>query len=283
MQGGWLAVIHSLSIPAIGLGTFLAMLLAAWGGHSLRNWQHKRSQAESPESDDSIAQEGYLLSSALGLLGLLMAFTFGMVLSRYEIRRELVIDEANAIGTAYLRAQFLDEPHRSRLSHLLVDYTANRIQLASAGADSNTYLEKNDALLTEIWAAVRGSRESALAHGVTTALLVTFNEVIDLDAKRKLAWQLRLPAEVLVLLLAYLIITAAVVGHQVDGPRGRRAALLLLVLIAISLTVIIDLNRPMTGHERESQKAMIALLQSLRTQPPQVFDRFVAPSEAVRR
>jgi hypothetical protein len=281
-QGGWPTDISSFSIPVIGFGILAAMLIAAGAGHLLHIWQRKRSRREDLESEPSVAQEGYLLGSALGLLGLLMAFTFGMVLNRYESRRELVIDEANAIGTAYLRTQLLDEPHRSRLSNLLVDYTANRIRLASVDSGSTAYLAKNDELLTEIWAAVRGARESAMAHGLTTALLTTFNEVIDLDAKRKLAWELRLPTEVLVLLFVYLIITATAVGYQVDGPRGRRAALLLFVLIALSLTVITDLNRPMTGHERESQKAMLALLQSLRAQPPQAFDQFAATPEAGR-
>jgi hypothetical protein len=166
---------------------------------------------------------------------------------------------------------------------LLVDYTANRIRLATRDRDSGAYLARNDQLLTEIWAAVRASRESAVAHGLTTALLNSVNDVIDLDAKRKLAWELRLPVEVVALLFAYLVITAAVVGHQIDGPRGRRAALLLFVAVALSLTVIVDINRPMTGHERESQRAMLALLQSLRAQPPHVFDQFATAAEGVRR
>jgi hypothetical protein len=283
MQGGWPTDLSSLSILLIGVATFAAMTVAALAGQLLRRWHAKRSRLKDLESGESVAQEGYLLGSVLGLLGLLMAFSFGMVLNRYEARRELVVDEANAIGTAYLRAQLLDEPHRSRLSSLLVDYTANRIRLASGDRDSGAYLARNDQLLTEIWAAVRASRESAVAHGLTTALLNTVNEVIDLDAKRKLAWELRLPVEVVALLFAYLVITAAVVGHQIDGPRGRRAALLLFVAVALSLTVIVDINRPMTGHERESQKAMLALLQSLRAQPPHVFDQFATAAEGVRR
>ena len=74
-------------------------------------------------------QESYLVGSMLGLLALLLAFSFSMALDRYEERRHLVIQEANAIGTAYLRTQLLDEPHRARLSGLLVDYTDNRIAL----------------------------------------------------------------------------------------------------------------------------------------------------------
>ena len=141
------------------------------------------------------SQESYLVGSMLGLLALLLAFSFSMALDRYEERRHLVMQEANAIGTAYLRTQLLDEPHRSRLSKLLIDYTDNRIKLGDRLAGPRpSYLATNDQLLTEIWAAVTAARESALTHGITTALLMTFNEVIDLDTERKVARQVRMPA-----------------------------------------------------------------------------------------
>ncbi len=273
MLTGWLT---NLSIVGTGIVTLLVLLVAAAVGQFVRRAQLRRSHAMDSESEPSVAQEGYLLSSSLGLLGLLLAFSFGMVINRYEARRELVTKEANAIGTAYLRAQLLDEPHRSRLSGLLVAYADNRIRLATAD-DQKAYFATNDRLLTEIWAAVTAARESALDHGLTTALLSTYNEVIDLDTERKLAWQLRVPAEVLFLLLMFLAVTAAVVGHQVDGPRGKRAALVLFVLLALSITVITDINRPVTGSAKESQEAMRMLLASLKQQPPETFDRFKMP------
>ena len=113
-----------------------------------------------------------------------------------------------------------------------------------------------------------------MTHGVTTALLITFNEVIDLDTERKVAWQLRMPGEVLFLLLIYLMLTAAILGHSADGLRAKRAALVLFVLLALSLSVMTDVNRPMTGRSRESQQAMLMLLQSLKSQPPEAFDQF---------
>jgi len=273
----WLA---DLSIVGTGVVTLLVLMAAAAVGQLVGRIQAKRSQAADRESEPSVAQEGYLISSSLGLLGLLLAFSFGMVINRYEARRELVTTEANAIGTAYLRAQLLDEPHRSRLSNLLVAYTDNRIKLATAD-DQTAYLATNDRLLTEIWAAVSAARESALAHGLTTALLTTYNEVIDLDTERKIAWQLRVPSEVLILLLIFLAVTATVVGHQVDGPRGRRAAMVLFVLLALSITIIADINRPTSGSARESQEAMRMLLASLKAQPPNVFDQFKTPRQAV--
>ena len=105
---------------------------------------------------------------------------------------------------------------------------------------------------------------------------MTFNEVIDLDAERKIARGLTLPREVLLLLVIDLVIAAALVGHQVNGPRGRRAAIVLFVSIALAITVMADLNRPAAGWARESQEPMRMLIQSLKAQPPAVFDRFNA-------
>ncbi len=275
MEGGSLADwLSDLSVVSIGILALAVMLIASGAGYLTRKARERRPSKKAREFAELVAQEGYLFGGLLGLLGLLLAFSFGMVLSRYEERRELVTSEANAIGTAYLRAQLLDEPHRSRLSQLLVAYTGNRIELADAGGDSPALLARNDQLLTDIWTAIRASRESALAHGVTTALLISYNEVIDLDTERKVAWGLRVPVEVMILLIVYLAVMGAVVGHQVDGPRAKRVAIAFFIAIALSITVIADLNRPMSGHARESQKAMLMLLQSLRAQPPQVFDRF---------
>jgi hypothetical protein len=279
MEGGWLTDwLSSLSVVAIGILTFALMLAAAAAGRGVDHIQRRRRERAELESEPSIAQEGYLIGGVLGLLGLILAFSFGMALNRYEARRDLVTKEANAIGTAYLRTQLLDEPYRGQLSRLLTLYTENRIAFATSGGADR--LARNDQLLTDMWTVVRASRESALAHGLTTALLMTFNEVIDLDTERKIAWELRVPVEVLFLVLVLLVVTAGVVGHQVDGPRGRRAALVLFAMTSLSIAIIADLNRPMSGHSRESQKAMRMLLQSLRAQPPAVFDRFDADAPA---
>ena len=92
MQGGGLTDwLSSLPILAIGFGTLAVMLVAAAAGQLVRQLQARRARRVGDESEPSVAQEGYLLGGVLGLLGLLLAFSFGMVLNRYETRRELVI------------------------------------------------------------------------------------------------------------------------------------------------------------------------------------------------
>ncbi len=261
-----------LSLIGLAIAIFASMLIASLAGYGVRRLERRLTvRADQPEH----SQESYLVGGMLGLLALLLAFSFSIALNRFDERRHLVVQEANAIGTAYLRTQMLDEPHRSRLSGLLVNYTDNRIKLANiAPAGLDAQLAINDRLLTDIWAAVSASRESALAHGISTALLMTFNEVIDLDTERKISRTLRMPTEVLQLLFGFLILTAAVLGYVLEDRRGRAGAAVLFLLLSLYVSVIADLNRPNSGNIRESQDAMLMLQASLKAQPPAAFDRY---------
>jgi len=262
-----------LSLLGVILVVLISMLLASLAGYAIRRWEIRRAERRKEELEHS--QETYLVGSILGLLALLLAFSFSMALDRYEERRHLVIQEANAIGTSYLRAQLLDEPHRSRLSQLLVRYTDNRIALASAEPGQlNDLLAINDRLLTDLWAAVSASRDSALARGISTPLLMTFNEVIDLDTERKVARLVRVPAPILLLLYGFLMLTALMLGYLLEDRRGRMEAAALFVLLSLYVSIIADLSRPTSGNILESQEPMLMLRASLKAQPPPAFDRF---------
>jgi hypothetical protein len=130
-------------------------------------------------------------------------------------------------------------------------------------------------LLTDIWAAVAASRESALRHGMTTALLMTYNEVIDLDTERKVARQMRVPTAVLLLLYGFLILNALVLGYVLEERRGRMGAAVLFLILSLYIGIISDLSRPAAGTILESQEPMLMLRQSMKAQPPAAFDRFL--------
>jgi hypothetical protein len=278
MQGGWLTDwLSNLSLAGVVLVMLASMLIAAGAGNAVRQLQRRLSEGREHVER---SQESYLVGSMLGLLALLMAFSFSMAIDRYEERRHLVVQEANAIGTAYLRTQLLDEPHRARLSGLLSEYTDNRIALGTAGRGENDrQLKVNDQLLTQIWAAVTAARDSAQTHGISTPILMTFNEVIDLDTERKVARLVRVPAPVLLLLYGFIIMTAGVLGFVLEERRAWIGASVLFVLLSLYIGIIADLNRPASGSIRESQEPMEMLRQSLQSQPPQVFDRYRGPSQ----
>src|SRR5689334_20478011 len=207
------------SVAAMVAASLISLLGAFFIGHWVRLRSGGASQPKSPEQ----SQEGMVVSGVLVVLGLLLGFTFSLAIQRFEQRRMLVVTEANAIGTSYLRAQLLDEPDRTRLSQLLVAYTDNRIELGSepSSSERKALVQKNDRLLTQIWAAVSAALDTPKGKSLSTPLTLTFNELIDLDTERKVARTASIPGLVLLMLYVFLIVTAGVVGFVLSGRRPR--------------------------------------------------------------
>ncbi|HVK43082.1 MAG TPA: hypothetical protein VM471_11430 [Phenylobacterium sp.] len=270
------AWISSAPLLTIGALLFGAMCLAALIGVLLNQW-HAAQSARSTAADESEraeGQEGYIVSAVLGLLALLMGFTFSLAVDRFETRRHLVLEEANAIGTTYLRAQLLPEPHRARMTDILVRYTDNRILLARAGpAKMAPFLATNDALVTDMWAATSSAFEVIKTLDFSSTYVDSVNAVIDLDASRKTARASRVPPEVFVVLFIYLFVTAGVLGYVLKGSRGRLSAGFLLALLTLSLLLIIDVDRPLAGGVIEGQAPMEALRASF-SQPTSAYDKW---------
>ncbi len=247
-----------------------AMFAAALSGVALRDRHRLAGAAELSDS-----QEGYVVSAVLGLLALLMGFTFALAVDRFEARRVLVLHDANAIGTAYLRSQLLGEPHRSRMSGLLVTYTDNMILLAKAQqGQTRALLAKDDRLLTDLWSATAAAFDSIRGLDFSSAFVTSVNAVIDLDASRRAARLAHVPTEVFAVLLIYLIVTAATLGYVLLSWRTRIVGAVPLALLTASFLLAIDIDRPTTGSIQETQGPMEQLQKSLHAQPPAVFDHW---------
>jgi hypothetical protein len=266
----------------LGLALFAAMSAAAILASRFQRRGDKPPGADGDADGDADKEggEGYIVSAVLGLLALLLGFTFSLAVDRFETRRHLVLEEANAIGTAYLRSQLLPEPHRARMTGLLVRYTDNRLALAKEAPGSavqQQLLNTNDALLTDIWAGTSAAFDSIKGLPFSNVYLNAINALIDLDESRKTARQARVPPAVFAILFIYLVTTAGVLGYVLKGARGRLAAGFLLALLTLSLMLIIDINRPMLGVITESQQPMEDLQKSLSAQSPAVFDKWRTP------
>jgi hypothetical protein len=262
--------------PVLLLGAIVLLLMgiAAGVGFALRA---RRAQLDAAiaETEDG-DQQGYIVSGVLGLLALLMGFTFSLAVDRFEARRELVLQEANAIGTTYLRTQLLGEPHRARISGMLVAYTDNRIALANASAPDQIrdLLATNDKLLTDLWAATSSAFLTIKGLDFSSSYVESMNNLIDLDAARKAARVVHVPSEAFLVLIVYMTVTAGVLGYVLTGRRGRSAAAFLVALMTLALMLIVDIDHPTGGGVREGQGPMEALRASLKAQPPPVFDRY---------
>ena len=101
-------------------------------------------RARAHADDTAKSQSGTIEGAIIGVLALLLAFTLSMSISRYDTRRDLVLDEANAIGTTYLRAKMLPAPFQAQVADLLRQYVANRLEFYNAGIDQVRLQAAND-------------------------------------------------------------------------------------------------------------------------------------------
>lgn len=210
-----------------------------------------------------------LESAVLGLLALMIAFTFAMSLSRFEARRDAVLNEANAIGTTALRARLLPEPHRAEVLKLLRDYVAIRLDLtrrAASRADLVAAVEQSNRLQEALWQQTKAIAAKDTSVVPTGLFIQTLNEMIDNQAKRLAALRNRVPNAVMLALFAVATIAGAFAGYAsgLDERRTRMPVYLMGFLIAAVILLIMDLDRPGAGFIDVSQQPMIDTAASIR-------------------
>jgi hypothetical protein len=227
-------------------------------------------------------QEGYVLGAVSGLLALLIGFTFSMAIDRFDTRRGRVLEEANAIEATYLKAQLLGEPYRTNFSRLLTEYVDNKILLGEAkpGRRQDVLLANSERIKTELWGQTIAVFPSIKGLDFSSSFVDTVSGVMEMDAARKAGRRAHVPGQVYAILFVYLVVAAGVFGYVLTGRRGREVAAFLLLLFAMSMILVIEIDRPVTGRINESQDAMIQLKETLRERPPQIFARFNAPAQA---
>jgi Protein of unknown function (DUF4239) len=246
---------------------FLAACLLGWlaleAGYRLGKWRHVHT-AEEKETP-----VGAMVGAILGLLAFMLAFTFGLAASRFEARRQTVLDEANAIGTTYLRARLLPEPERTEAARLLRAYVDARLPDLQQGDVLPIIAEaikRSEALQEQLWSQAVAAAEKKPTP-ITGLFIQALNEVIDLHAKRVFVGaRSRIPVSIWVALAGLALLGMAAVGYQAGLSATRRSpAMLALVLgFAAVLFLIADLDRPFDGFLRVSQQPMIDLQKSMR-------------------
>ena len=202
---------------------------------------------------------GAMVGATMGLLAFMLAFTFNGAAGRHDVRKGLVIEEANAIDKAWLRAGFLAEPYRADIRGLLRTYMDVRVKATAGKLDMGAAARQSEALQDSMWAVAEevGRKD---AGSITTGLFISaLNEVIDLHLKRvTVGLRNRVPAPIWATLYLLMFVGMVMMGTQI-GPSGARHAgmeLALAVSFAVVLFVIADLDRPQEGLINVSQQAM---------------------------
>ncbi|MBX3359269.1 MAG: hypothetical protein KF745_12680 [Phycisphaeraceae bacterium] len=231
-----------LAISALLLfGLFGSVELGLWLGRL-------RYDREGDAVGRAGSQFGAVQGALLGLLGLLLGFSFAGSASRFIDRQDYITREANAIGTAYLRADVLDPLNRAELQNSLREYWRNRTTLLTTPiSQAPPVMDEMERLHNRMWAAAIDGVERK--PSVTMAVLPAINEIIDLHAARNAAAIRHLPIPVLTLLVTSAVICLAIVGYSdsAQGGRHRLAHWAFALLIAGTLWVIIDLDYPRHG------------------------------------
>jgi hypothetical protein len=259
-------VFSFFALPSWALALVLVAIIGAAtaGGYALGRYlrRHQESLRE---------PFGVLQGALLGVVGLILAFGLSLAVGRYEDRRAATVDEANAIGTTYLRAQLIAEPARTESLTLLRHYTDLAIQVAkevpgSTGMRRTTAAE--DALQRRLWGLAGQSLAAAPLASADRLYVDSLNATIDAQSTRLSALTNRVPAAVLALEVVSAAVAMGLLALHISVlGRGLVAMITAAALVTLLLLVTFDLDRPARGLITVPSTSLVAVRASMALPP----------------
>lgn len=244
----------------LDISTFLIFLLSFEIGYLIG----KKRRSESMKKSDVVISPA--TASILGLFAFLIAFTFNLAAQKLDTRKQNVVIEANAIGTAHLRADLLQNPYRSRIKELLREYTDVRMKIASATGDEEAeYLARSLEIQDLLWdEAVADSREANDA-GIKL-VIASLNEVFDMHSNRvaasiynRIGWNIWL----MLFVVGVLGILMSGIQNGVNGPKRYIAVIPLILAFTVVFVLIEDMDNPNRGIFKVGQQPLIDVKKSI--------------------
>jgi hypothetical protein len=227
-------------------------------GYRIGRWRERRASGEIS------GPTGMIVGSILALMAFLLAIAMGMAADRFDTRRGLVLQEANAIGTTLLRAGYVPEPHSTQLEALLREYVPLRI--VDDQEELQAQIARSVEIHDEMWTIAEELARESGERPVVAIFIESLNETIDLHTSRVTAGlYARVPPTVIWFLVAGVVLSVAMVGYNA-GLTGRRStitAVMLAVVLSAVVALVVDLDRPAEGVIRTSQQPLIDLRDSL--------------------
>jgi hypothetical protein len=207
---------------------------------------------------------GEMVTATLGLLAFILAFTFGLAASRFDAKRQLVVDEANAIGTTYLRADMLPA-HRDDIRALLRAYVDVRIEAITPDRLA-AGIRHSEALQNQLWAQTVPIARSNPDSVIVGLFVQSLNDVIDLHTKRlTAAVRNRIPLAIWVALYGISVLSFAAMGYHSGLIGTSRSLVIIAVAFTFSVVIVLiaDLDRSQQGFLKVSPQALIDVRQSM--------------------
>ena len=233
-------------------------LLSVEAGRWLAAYRHRH------ETQEKEAPVGGMVGGTLGLLAFMLAFTFGLASTRFEARRQILLQEANAIGTCHLRAGMLSEPMRTDSRNLLREYVDVRLDAVNPGKLAQG-MAKSEEIHQRLWTVATTAAEKE-KNVITSLFIQALNQVIDLHATRVMAGiRSRVPGIIWLVLYFLLILVMVMLGYQSGLAKSRRSIAVLALVIGFSSVffLIADLDRPGQGLLQTSQEALTDLRRTM--------------------
>jgi hypothetical protein len=247
-------IFETLPAGIIYIAVVLVLLVSCEIGYRLGDRARSRQDKEAP------ASLAPMVGGLLGMLAFVLAFTFSIAAQLHELRKQNVLNEANVVGTAYLRSELLPDQHGAVIRKLLREYVEIRLA-AARGENLEAALERSVAIHGLLWnQAVAAALEQPTTN--TSMVVQSINDVIDMHQTRiTAALQNRIPGSIWIALAVISILTMMTIGTQV-GLSGKRR-LIAVIPLSLALTalviLVVDLDRPGSGLISVGQQAMIEL------------------------
>ncbi len=208
-------------------------------------------------------------AAVFALLGLLLAFTFGGAMSRLEARRALIVQEANAVGTAYLRLDILPTAEQPGMRQLFCQYLDARLSVYEKLLQrdiANQEFTRAAAIQQQICSRAVTAGQNDSTHNIVRILLPALNDMIDVTTSRAIALDTHLPALIFLLLICVALLSALLARHVMAKGKHRSALHLILYAAIISITIyaVLDLDEPRSGLIRldRADQAFVPIAES---------------------
>ena len=208
------------------------------------------------------ANVGAIQGAMFALLGLLIAFTFSNGISRFDDRRELIVEEANNIGTAFLRIDLLPQEAQPEMRHLFRSYLDSRLAAYRHIPDltaAKTELDRGNQLQQQIWSHAVNHCQDQPTH-CTMLLLPALNSMIDITTTRTMMSQFHPPMIVFILLIVFSLVASLLAGYEMaEGSRSWVHIIGFSLVMAMTVYVILDVEYPRIGFIRIDQTDQVLI------------------------
>jgi hypothetical protein len=255
--------LDALPLWALFISILLVVLLSVEFGYRLGRYRRSRHEQEKE------APLGTMVGATLGLLAFILAFTFGLAAARFDTRRQLLLDEANAIGTTYLRAGMLPE-HGEEVRRLLRDYVSARLEAVQPSKVAEG-IRRSENIQHDVWTEAETVGVKNPNSIVVGLFIQSLNQMIDLHASRMQAGlRSRIPGAIWLGLFAIAALSLAAMGYLagLSGTRRSLATLAVAITFSVVIELIADLDRPQEGVLRISQQALLDVQRSMNPPGP---------------